>query len=59
MKLNDVLKPHFLSDEEMALKDKQLSTGEEEQLIKEMLSLIEENKKVEEELLPQENGFNC
>jgi len=48
MKLKDVLKPHFLSDKEMELKEKNISDKEKEQVISEMVSLIQENKKIEE-----------
>ena len=60
MNIQDILKPHFLSEKEMELKERNISKEEEEDLINEMVSLVKENIKAEEELSSsQEDELNC
>ncbi len=56
MKLEDILKPQFVSGEEKEIK-KIIPSEEKEEIIKEMVSLVQENMKIEEEL-SQENVLN-
>jgi len=57
MKLEDVLKPQFVSGEKNEVKES-FSAGEKEKIVSEMVSIIQENMKLEEEL-SQENVLNC